>query len=295
MYIREAHPVDGRAPMAAQDQPVVEDPLTMDERSHLATTCVRDLTLDPIPTLVDGLDDAVNKAYAAWPDRLYLIAKDGTVAYRGEPGPFGFDPDALGAAIRDVSLPYTKYAVPTYYIIAPAEASSNLARYDGVRYGPRLNGAMEVREVYRRTRGAGFGPEVRRRILIGTYVLSAGYYDAYYLQAQKVRSLIKNDFEKVFDAGIDVILTPATPSAAFGVAEQDMNADPVKMYLNDIFTVTVNMAGLPGIAVPAGLDPQGLPLALQLIGRPFDEETLFRTARIIESAAGRFQPEKWWA
>ena len=199
-----------------------------------------------------------------------------------------------GAEIVDISLPHTKYALPAYYIVAPAEASSNLARYDGVRYGLRVPG-RDVVEMYENTRAAGFGREVKRRIMIGTYVLSAGYYDAYYLQAQKVRSLIKNDFEKVFSAGVDVILTPATPSAAFGVAEQDMNADPVKMYLNDIFTVTVNMAGLPGIAVPAGLDSQGLPLALQLIGRPFDEETLFRTAHIIEKVAGRFSPKKWWS
>ena len=199
-----------------------------------------------------------------------------------------------GAEIVDISLPHTKYALPAYYIVAPAEASSNLARYDGVRYGLRVPG-KDIVEMYENTRAAGFGREVKRRIMIGTYVLSAGYYDAYYLQAQKVRSLIKSDFEKAFDAGVDIILTPATPSAAFGVAEQDMNADPVKMYLNDIFTVTVNMAGLPAIAVPAGLDAQGLPLALQLIGRPFEEETLFQTAHIIESAAGRFSPERWWA
>jgi aspartyl-tRNA(Asn)/glutamyl-tRNA(Gln) amidotransferase subunit A len=199
-----------------------------------------------------------------------------------------------GAEIVDISLPHTKYALPAYYIVAPAEASSNLARYDGVRYGLRVPG-KDIVEMYENTRAAGFGREVKRRIMIGTYVLSAGYYDAYYLQAQKVRSLIKSDFEKAFDAGVDIILTPATPSAAFGVAEQDMNADPVKMYLNDIFTVTVNMAGLPAIAVPAGLDAQGLPLALQLIGRPFEEDTLFQTAHIIESAAGRFSPERWWA
>ena len=151
-----------------------------------------------------------------------------------------------------------------------------------------------IEELYENTRGQGFGAEVRRRILIGTYVLSAGYYDAYYLKAQKVRSLIKRDFELAFEAGVDVILTPATPSAAFGLADEDMKADPVKMYLNDVFTVTVNMAGLPGIAVPAGLDARGLPLGLQLIGRPFDEETLFQTAHVIEQAAGRFQPEPWW-
>lgn len=198
-----------------------------------------------------------------------------------------------GAEIVDISLPHTKYALPAYYIVAPAEASSNLARYDGVRYGLRVPG-KDITEMYENTRAAGFGREVKRRIMIGTYVLSAGYYDAYYLQAQKVRTLIKQDFEKVFQAGVDVILTPATPSAAFGIADEDMAADPVKMYLNDIFTVTVNMAGLPGIAVPAGLDAKGLPLGLQLIGRPFDEETLFQTAHVIEQAAGRFEPEKWW-
>ena len=198
-----------------------------------------------------------------------------------------------GAEIVEISLPHTKYALPAYYIVAPAEASSNLARYDGVRYGLRVPG-KDIVEMYENTRAAGFGREVKRRIMIGTYVLSAGYYDAYYLQAQKVRTLIKRDFEQVFDAGVDVILTPATPSAAFGVADQDMAADPVKMYLNDIFTVTVNMAGLPGIAVPAGLDAKGLPLGLQLIGKPFEEETLFQAGHVIEQAAGRFEPEKWW-
>ncbi|MET3659845.1 Asp-tRNA(Asn)/Glu-tRNA(Gln) amidotransferase subunit GatA [Aquamicrobium ahrensii] len=198
-----------------------------------------------------------------------------------------------GAEIIDISLPHTKYALPTYYIISPAEASSNLARYDGVRYGLRVPG-KDIVEMYENTRAAGFGDEVKRRIMIGTYVLSAGYYDAYYLQAQKVRTLIKKDFDDAFAAGVDVILTPATPSAAFGIADQDMASDPVKMYLNDIFTVTVNMAGLPGIAVPAGLDGQGLPLGLQLIGRPFEEDTLFRTAHVVERAAGTFQPQKWW-
>ena len=198
-----------------------------------------------------------------------------------------------GAEIVDISLPHTKYALPAYYIVAPAEASSNLARYDGVRYGLRVPG-RDITDMYEQTRAAGFGREVKRRIMIGTYVLSAGYYDAYYLKAQKVRTLIKRDFEEVFHEGVDAILTPATPSAAFCIADQDMAADPVKMYLNDIFTVTVNMAGLPGIAVPAGLDSKGLPLGLQLIGKPFDEETLFRTAHVIEQAAGRFAPEKWW-
>jgi aspartyl-tRNA(Asn)/glutamyl-tRNA(Gln) amidotransferase subunit A len=198
-----------------------------------------------------------------------------------------------GASIVDISLPHTKYALPAYYIVAPAEASSNLARYDGVRYGLRVPG-KDIVDMYEKTRATGFGDEVKRRIMIGTYVLSAGYYDAYYLQAQKVRTLIKKDFEDVFHAGVDAILTPATPSAAFGIADQDMAADPVKMYLNDIFTVTVNMAGLPGIAVPAGLDARGLPLGLQLIGRPFDEETLFQTAYVIEQAAGKFNAPKWW-
>lgn len=198
-----------------------------------------------------------------------------------------------GAEIVDISLPHTKYALATYYIVAPAEASSNLARYDGVRYGLRVPG-KDIAAMYENTRAAGFGPEVQRRIMIGTYVLSAGYYDAYYLRAQKVRTLIKRDFDLAFEAGVDAILTPATPSAAFGVADKDLAADPVKMYLNDIFTVTVNMAGLPGMSVPAGLDADGLPLGLQLIGRPFDEETLFRAAHIIEQSAGRFEPKRWW-
>ncbi|MCC0028089.1 MAG: Asp-tRNA(Asn)/Glu-tRNA(Gln) amidotransferase subunit GatA [Zhengella sp.] len=198
-----------------------------------------------------------------------------------------------GAEIVDISLPHTKYALPAYYIVAPAEASSNLARYDGVRYGLRVQG-KDIADMYEKTRAAGFGDEVKRRIMVGTYVLSAGYYDAYYLKAQKVRTLIKKDFEDAFAAGVDAILTPATPSAAFGIADQELASDPVKMYLNDVFTVTVNMAGLPGIAVPAGLDAKGLPLGLQLIGKPFDEETLFATAHVIEQAAGRFSPVKWW-
>ncbi|WP_420132091.1 Asp-tRNA(Asn)/Glu-tRNA(Gln) amidotransferase subunit GatA [Rhodopseudomonas sp.] len=200
---------------------------------------------------------------------------------------------AAGAELVEVSLPHTKSALPAYYIVAPAEASSNLARYDGVRYGARVNG-RNIIEMYEATRAAGFGAEVKRRIMIGTYVLSAGYYDAYYLRAQKVRTLIKRDFEQCFAQGVSAILTPATPSAAFGIGEKG-GADPVEMYLNDIFTVTVNMAGLPGIAVPAGSDSQGLPLGLQLIGRPFDEETLFSLGEVIEQSAGRFTPQKWWA
>src|SRR5215471_13372709 len=198
---------------------------------------------------------------------------------------------AAGAEIIEVSLPHTKYALAAYYIVAPAEASSNLARYDGVRYGLRTGG-RDIIDMYEQTRAAGFGKEVRRRIMIGTYVLSAGYYDAYYLRAQKVRTLIKRDFEDCFHAGVNAILTPTTPSAAFAIGEK--SADPIEMYLNDVFTVTVNMAGLPGISVPAGLDSQGLPLGLQLIGRPFDEETLFSLGAVIEAAAGRFAPEKWW-
>jgi aspartyl-tRNA(Asn)/glutamyl-tRNA(Gln) amidotransferase subunit A len=201
---------------------------------------------------------------------------------------------AEGATIRDISLPHTKYALPAYYIVAPAEASSNLARYDGVKYGLRVTG-KDITDMYELTRAKGFGAEVRRRLMIGTYVLSAGYYDAYYVRAQKVRTLIKREFELAFQEGVDAILTPATPSAAFGVGDEDMNADPVKMYLNDVFTVTVNMAGLPGIAVPAGKDHAGLPLGLQLIGKPFDEETLFAAGRVIERSAGMtFEPEKWW-
>ena len=199
---------------------------------------------------------------------------------------------AAGAKLVDVSLPHTKYALPAYYIVAPAEASSNLARYDGVRYGLR-EPAREIIDMYEKTRSDGFGAEVRRRVMIGTYVLSAGYYDAYYLRAQKVRTLIKKDFEDCFKAGVHAMLTPATPSAAFGLGEKG-GADPVEMYLNDVFTVTVNMAGLPGIAVPAGLDAQDLPLGLQLIGRPFDEETLFSLASVIEQAAGPFTPQAWW-
>jgi aspartyl-tRNA(Asn)/glutamyl-tRNA(Gln) amidotransferase subunit A len=199
---------------------------------------------------------------------------------------------ASGAEIVEISLPHTKYALPAYYIVAPAEASSNLARYDGVRYGLREQG-RDVIGMYEATRASGFGAEVRRRVMIGTYVLSAGYYDAYYLRAQKVRTLIKKDFEDVFAKGVDAILTPATPSAAFGVGEKG-GADPIEMYLNDVFTVTVNMAGLPGISVPAGLSAEGLPLGLQLIGRPFDEETLFTIGEAIEQAAGYYSAERWW-
>ena len=198
-----------------------------------------------------------------------------------------------GLTIGEVSLPNTRHALPAYYIVAPAEASSNLARYDGVRYGLREAGA-DITSLYEQTRARGFGAEVRRRLMIGTYVLSAGYYDAYYLRAQKVRTLIKRDFETVFADGVDAILTPATPSPAFGIGEKS-SADPVEMYLNDVFTVTVNMAGLPGLVAPAGLSGAGLPLGLQLIGRPFDEETLFTLGAAIEQSAGRTNlPQAWW-
>ncbi len=198
-----------------------------------------------------------------------------------------------GAEIVDIALPHTKYALAAYYIVAPAEASSNLARYDGVRYGLRVPG-RDIADMYESTRAEGFGREVRRRIMIGTYVLSAGYYDAYYVKAQKIRTLIKRDFETAFEAGVDAILTPTTPSAAFGIGEKG-SADPIEMYLNDVFTVTVNMAGLPGISVPAGVSAQGLPLGLQLIGRAFDEETLFSVASVIEKAAPKVVlPTQWW-
>jgi len=199
-----------------------------------------------------------------------------------------------GAEIIDISLPAARYALPAYYIIAPAEASSNLARYDGVRYGLRNEG-KDITEMYEKTRAAGFGHEVKRRILIGTYVLSAGYYDAYYVRAQKIRTLIKQDFDAAFDAGVDAILTPTTPTAAFALGDKNLASDPVAMYLNDIFTVTVNMAGLPAISVPAGLSGEGLPLGLQLVGRPFEEEKLFQLGAIIEQEAGHFVPTKWWS
>lgn len=201
-----------------------------------------------------------------------------------------------GAKVRDISLPHTKYALPAYYVIAPAEASSNLARYDGVRFGHRaqLEAGDGITEMYEKTRAEGFGSEVQRRVMIGTYVLSAGFYDAYYNRARRVRALIKKDFDDAFTSGIDAILTPATPSAAFGLGEM-ADADPVKMYLFDVFTVTVNLAGLPAISVPAGLDSKGLPLGLQLIGRPWEEGELLNTAYALEEALGfNTKPAQWW-
>jgi len=201
-----------------------------------------------------------------------------------------------GAEIVDISLPHTKYALPAYYVIAPAEASSNLARYDGVRYGHRAKLAQGdgITEMYEKTRAEGFGHEVQRRVMIGTYVLSAGFYDAYYNRTRRVRALIKRDFEDVFAQGVDAILPPATPSAAFGLGEM-AQADPVKMFLNDVFTVPVNLAGLPGVSVPAGVDEQGLPLGLQLIGRPWEEGDLLNVGYALERAAGfAAKPARWW-
>jgi aspartyl-tRNA(Asn)/glutamyl-tRNA(Gln) amidotransferase subunit A len=189
---------------------------------------------------------------------------------------------AAGAEIVDISLPHTKYALPTYYIVAPAEASSNLARYDGVRFGSRHDGE-DLRDLYERTRAEGFGPEIRRRVLIGTYVLSAGYYDAYYLRAQKIRALILKDFTDAF-TDVDALLTTTAPTAPF--AQGENMDDPIKMYLNDLFTVPANLAGVPAASIPAGLDANGLPVGLQVIGKPFDEETVFAVSAVIEQAAG---------
>ena len=200
-----------------------------------------------------------------------------------------------GAKIVDISLPHTKYALPAYYVIAPAEASSNLARYDGVRYGHRakLTQGDGIVDMYEKTRAEGFGAEVKRRVMVGTYVLSAGFYDAYYNRARRVRALIKKDFDDAFAGGVDAILTPATPSAAFALGQTF--DDPVQMYLNDVFTVTVNLAGLPGLSVPAGTDRQGLPLGLQLIGKPWGEGELLNVGLALETAAGFVaKPAKWW-
>ncbi|MGB1235289.1 MAG: Asp-tRNA(Asn)/Glu-tRNA(Gln) amidotransferase subunit GatA [Planktomarina sp.] len=222
---------------------------------------------------MDGMSDAISKLW-----------EDGTAMLK----------DA-GAEVRDISLPHTKYALPAYYVIAPAEASSNLARYDGVRFGHRakLAAGDGIDDMYEKTRAEGFGEEVKRRIMVGTYVLSAGFYDAYFNRARKVRTLIKKDFEDVFAAGVDAILTPATPSAAFELGKTVV--DPVEMYLNDVFTVTVNLAGLPGIAIPAGVNSKGLPLGLQLIGKPWEEGELLNTAYALERAVGfNAKPSKWW-
>ncbi len=219
------------------------------------------------------------------PSEIIKVWEDGTNKLR-----------SAGAEIIDVSLPHTKYALPAYYVIAPAEASSNLARYDGVRYGYRasINEADDITKMYEVTRQEGFGSEVKRRILIGTFVLSSGFYDAYYLKAQKIRTLIHQDFINIFKKGVDAVLTPTTPSAAFEIGNEQ-KADPIKMYLNDIFTVTVNLAGLPALSIPAGLDQTGLPLGLQLIGQPWEEAKLLNLGFRLEKELGfHSKPQKWW-
>ena len=223
---------------------------------------------------IEGTPDEINRVWAAGAEML----KD------------------AGAKIVRISLPHTSYALPAYYVVAPAEASSNLARYDGVRYGYRakLGRNDGITEMYEKTRAEGFGAEVKRRVMVGAYVLSQGFYEAYYRRAQKVRTLIRKDFEQAFSNGVDAVLTPATPNSAFKVGEM-VNEDPVSMYLNDIFTVTVNLAGLPGISVPSGLDAKGLPLGLQLIGRPWEEGSLLNCAHALEQATGfDLKPARWW-
>jgi aspartyl-tRNA(Asn)/glutamyl-tRNA(Gln) amidotransferase subunit A len=259
---------------------------------HMASHDPKDSTSadKPVPDYEKALGKKVKGLRIGVPKEYRIDGMSAEIEALWERG-IGWFRDA-GAEIVEISLPHTKYALPAYYIVAPAEASSNLARYDGVRYGARVNG-RDIIDMYEETRSHGFGAEVKRRVLIGTYVLSAGYYDAYYIKAQKVRTLIQRDFEEAFET-VDAILAPATPSSAFAIGEK--SGDPIEMYLNDIFTVTVNMAGLPGISVPAGVSADGLPLGLQIIGRPFDEETVLRSAQVIEDAAGVFPaPEPWWA
>ena len=233
----------------------------------------------PLPDLMAALDKGVKGMKIGVPSEYVMDGMDSEVVALWEQGQAWLR-DA-GAELVEISLPHTRYALPAYYIIAPAEASSNLARYDGVRYGLRVE-ADSLDDMYGETRAAGFGDEVQRRIMIGTYVLSAGYYDAYYLKAQKVRRLIKQDFDTAYET-VDAILTPATPTAAFPVGRKV--DDPVTNFLNDVFTVPANLAGLPGMAVPAGLNAAGLPLGLQILGRPFDEATLYSIGRVIEDAA----------
>lgn len=233
----------------------------------------------PLPDLMAALEKGVKGMKIGVPSEYVMDGMESEVVALWEKGQAWLR-DA-GAELVEISLPHTKYALPAYYIIAPAEASSNLARYDGVRYGLRVE-ADSLDDMYGETRAAGFGDEVQRRIMIGTYVLSAGYYDAYYLKAQKVRRLIKQDFDTAYET-VDAILTPATPTAAFPVGRKV--DDPVTNFLNDVFTVPANLAGLPGMAVPAGLNADGLPLGLQILGRPFDEATLYSIGRVIEDAA----------
>ncbi len=235
---------------------------------------------EPMPDLMAGLNDGIKGMTIGIPAEYTMDGMDGEITSLWEEGRKWLE-DA-GASCVEVSLPHTKYALPTYYIIAPAEASSNLARYDGVKYGQRVEGDS-LDDMYARTRAAGFGDEVTRRILIGTYVLSAGYYDAYYLKAQKTRRLIQNDFIEAFKS-VDALLTPATPSAAFPIGQKI--TDPVTMYLNDVFTVPASLAGVPAMSVPAGLAENGLPLGLQLIAPSFHEDTLVKAGRVVEKAAG---------
>ncbi|RZK00676.1 MAG: Asp-tRNA(Asn)/Glu-tRNA(Gln) amidotransferase subunit GatA [Novosphingobium sp.] len=245
----------------------------------------------PVPAWEAGLSGDLKGKKVGIPREYRLDGMDEEVAKSWDQG-IAWLKDA-GAEIVEISLPHTKYALPTYYIIAPAEASSNLARYDGVRYGLRdLPDGAGLQDMYAATRAAGFGPEVKRRILIGTYVLSAGFYDAYYTQAQKVRALISRDFKEAW-AHCDVILAPTTPSASFALGEK--SADPLEMYLNDVFSVPASLAGLPAMSVPAGLNSEGLPLGLQIIGKPFDEQGVLNAGLAIESRAGfTAKPEKWW-
>ena len=245
----------------------------------------------PVPAWTAGLSDDLRGKKVGIPREYRLDGMDADVAKSWDDG-IAWLKDA-GAEIVDVSLPHTQYALPTYYIIAPAEASSNLARYDGVRYGLReLPEGAGLQDMYAATRAAGFGPAVKRRILIGTYVLSAGFYDAYYTQAQKVRTLISHDFTNAF-IQCDVILAPTAPSAAFALGEK--SADPLEMYLNDVFSVPASLAGLPAMSVPGGVDRNGLPLGLQLIGRPFDEQGVLNAGLAIERRAGfTARPPRWW-
>ena len=235
----------------------------------------------PVPDLTAAMAKGVKGLKIGIPSEYVMDGMDPAITALWETGQSWLK-DA-GAELVPISLPYTKYALPTYYIIAPAEASSNLARYDGVRYGQRITEGGSLDEMYEATRAAGFGDEVKRRIMIGTYALSAGYYDAYYLKAQQVRQLIRQDFETAFQT-VNAILTPATPSAAFPLGEKQ--DDPVTMYLNDVFTVPANLAGIPGISVPAGFSESGLPLGLQVLSGAFCEDTLYQVARCLELQAG---------
>jgi aspartyl-tRNA(Asn)/glutamyl-tRNA(Gln) amidotransferase subunit A len=260
--------------------------------SHMASVDEKDSTSvdEPVPDYEEGLEAGVKGLRVGIPKEYRIDGAPPEIDALWQQGAEWLK--AQGAEIIEVSLPHTKYALPAYYIVAPAEASSNLARYDGVRYGHRAEGTHDLVELYEKSRSEGFGAEVKRRVLIGTYVLSAGYYDAYYTRAQKIRTLIKLDFEQAFET-CDVLLTPVTPGPAFALGEK--SNDPISMYLNDVFTVTVNLAGLPAIAVPAGLTQTGLPLGLQVIGKAFDEATVLRTGRAIESAANfTSRPQKWW-